>query len=493
MKKLINYINNHKHKKLLMTILITLLVAIVFGISYAFLGPLIGDEARTNIDIQAQPTDVFRFEEGDPILLEPGSHNLNDQMGNLVATTTPSATLLPAADTAGTTDNYYMYINITNNTFVYSQSDNTPELILTIADPDGNEVTSLTGLNHTTINGVSGFDVTTYTGLLTLANNKEISATPEGTTHNWVVTLTMLNLPVDQSLNAESSLSAKILFQREEYTEPFATYLIANHSEEQGLLQHTSSLTNGAGDDNYRYSGSNSVVSNNWVCFGSDVTPCPEENKYRIIGIYDGSVKLIKATAIDNDGDGVLEITDSGQDTFQYDGGNSNDYETSDIKAYLNGEFYNTIPVSYQSIIKESTWYVGGNDTSDETASEFYRDNIGSPVKNKTSTGKIGLMYVSDYGYAAHTNAWTTDLSGYSNQTIKDNNWLFNLNSNEYEWTIVPNSNYSFDVWSVNYLGSVGNRSAHYGSASRPVLYLESSAKILGGTGSEAEPFRIGM
>ncbi len=273
--------------------------------------------------------------------------------------------------------------------------------------------------------------------------------------------------------------------------ENMAECFAGNSHLDSALLQHTAELENSAGDDNYRYSGGKDVV-NNYVCFGSDVTPCPKENKYRIIGIYDGSVKLIKATAVDKDGDGILEITSGGQDTFQYDAGNSNDYETSDIKSYLNGEFYNSIPTSYQLMIKESTWNVGGNDTYGETAYEFYRDNIASPVVNKISTGKIGLMYVSDYGYAALTNAWITDLHDYDNKTIRDNNWMFNLNSNEYEWTIVPNTSYSYNLWYVNSSGYVYSYSANIGSASRPSFYLESDVYLTGGTGTSSDPYMIG-
>ena len=46
-----------------------------------------------------------------------------------------------------------------------------------------------------------------------------------------------------------------------------------------------------AGDNSYRYSGAN---PNNFVCFGSDATTCPNDNLYRIIGIFDNQVKLIK-------------------------------------------------------------------------------------------------------------------------------------------------------------------------------------------------------
>ena len=58
-----------------------------------------------------------------------------------------------------------------------------------------------------------------------------------------------------------------------------------------GIYYHTSSLANSAGDNSYRYSGAN---PNNYVCFGSDESPCPSDNLYRIIGVFGSEVKLIK-------------------------------------------------------------------------------------------------------------------------------------------------------------------------------------------------------
>ena len=67
---------------------------------------------------------------------------------------------------------------------------------------------------------------------------------------------------------------------------------------DNGLYYHDGSgtYTNAdqeAGDNSYRYSGAN---PNNYVCFGSDEETCPNDNLYRIIGVFDGQVKLIKLT-----------------------------------------------------------------------------------------------------------------------------------------------------------------------------------------------------
>ena len=75
-----------------------------------------------------------------------------------------------------------------------------------------------------------------------------------------------------------------------------ASYVKSLYTGTQGansIYYHNSSLSNGAGDNSYRYAGAN---PNNYVCFGSNASPCPENNLYRIIGVFGDYVNLIKAT-----------------------------------------------------------------------------------------------------------------------------------------------------------------------------------------------------
>ena len=82
-----------------------------------------------------------------------------------------------------------------------------------------------------------------------------------------------------------------------------ANYIISQYNGVQGnnnIYYHDNSLENGAGDNSYRYAGS-SETTNNYVCFGSDATTCPEDSLYRIIGVFDGQVKLIKSNKASSD------------------------------------------------------------------------------------------------------------------------------------------------------------------------------------------------
>ena len=67
----------------------------------------------------------------------------------------------------------------------------------------------------------------------------------------------------------------------------------STYSYDSTLYYHDSSLTNGAGDNSYRYAGASERV-NNFVCFGSNENSCPTDNLYRIIGVFGNNVKLIK-------------------------------------------------------------------------------------------------------------------------------------------------------------------------------------------------------
>ena len=106
---------------------------------------------------------------------------------------------------------------------------------------------------------------------------------------------------------------------------------------------------------------------------------------------------------------------------------------------------------------------------------------------------KIGLMYVSDYGYAASPSAWTTTLNNYdgsdTNETeIVTINWMYMGAS---EWSISRNSGYSDNAFLVRAMGYVrdNNGSANY--AVRPSFNLESSITYKSGSGTKSDPILI--
>ncbi len=243
-----------------------------------------------------------------------------------------------------------------------------------------------------------------------------------------------------------------------------------------GLYYHTSSLANSAGDNSYRYAGAN---PNNYVCFGSDAATCPAANLYRIIGVFGNEVKLIKNTSY---GKYAWESDYIGQ------GNTWNSSTKPDIRSTLNSTFLNTLSSTWQNKIANHAYKVGGMAYSNGTSTPrtAYNYEVGSSSSSTTDSMKIGLMYVSDYGYAASNNYWTTNLSSYS--SAASSNWM-RLGS--YEWTISRRPDLSRSAFGVFSTGDVSATVVSDSLAVRPVFYLTSSTEYLSGSGTSSDPIRI--
>ena len=288
---------------------------------------------------------------------------------------------------------------------------------------------------------------------------------------------------------------------------------------ENGIYYHDASLTNGAGDNSYRYAGASDQV-NNYVCFGSSTTPCPADNLYRIIGVFGDRVKLIKSdyatsALLGADGDYSKMYTANNWDNSNYKGNNlanvaayywnksnQNTWSLSNLnKTNLNKNFITNIGADWAAKIAETTWKVGGNtfaNIANTSAKKAYQNEIVNPVTknsqdNKTEySAKIGLMYVSDYMYAVPQDKWT--LVGYNSDASKDYraaisvNWMY---MGLYEWTIsrfAGDAYYVFRVFSPGYVLYLG---ANYACGVRPVFYLSSSVNYASGSGSATDPILV--
>ena len=274
-------------------------------------------------------------------------------------------------------------------------------------------------------------------------------------------------------------------------------YIIGLSGSEQG----TGQVVN---ENGYRYEGKN---PNNYVWFNNEL--------WRIIGVFDedshgqSGQNLVKI--IRNDSIGGLVWHKS----------NTNDWTVASLMNLLNGAYYNAengtggeycygysttvsancdyteigINNTYRSMIENVTWYLGGYSSTSATAEAFYGYERGTTVysgRPTSTTGYIGLMYPSDYGYSVLSSscARTTNLDSYDNATCAGQSWLYGQG---YEWTITPNSSRSFNVFYVYNLGTLNSTNARSGYAARPVLYLDSSVYVIDGTGTQSDPYIIGM
>ena len=596
---------NKKQAIILSGVAIVALLALIIGATYAYFRASGNSGSNTDINVTTYTLDLLSFEMGSDIKINADQTSFASGKGNATGSTFAKAILTANNKTNTATKNYYMYLNISNNTFTYTQNENTPELLLTITDVSGNAITSITGLTYKTVidgkgTSVSGFDITTKSGLLTLFDNREITASPTKT-EEWNVTVTFVNYNVNQTGNAGKSFNAKLMIQQEEYELTLADIcagktlsdcVISQYTGTQGdnaLYYHNSTLTNGAGDNSYRYAGGDYVLTEagkatgatmmigynnsvttalidfycngtkqyvgyasscstshyylikgdttqyqtynealnasvekgyltkdnvkNFVCFGSDATTCPTENLYRIIGVFNNHVKLIKydyakSSLLGTDGDFSQEYTSNYFSGEQGESPSSNSlyYWNNDTKkntwsesnlnkVNLNTNFVNNIGTIWSNKIATTTWKVGGGtyaNLRDAVPKTAYQYEVGSSASTTTYDAKIGLMYVSDYYYSASPSAWT--LVGYNSDytksyaSAKGENWLY---GGGWDWTISRNSDLSDGAFAVDRGGSVYDYFVSYGCGVRPSFSLLSSTTYVSGSGSMSDPVRI--
>ena len=522
---------NKKTKIISIASIIALALTLVTA-TYAYFMAQTGEGKSTDIKINANTVDTFTFEAGSALNLSLNQENFASGKGNQTGTTVAKAMLTANNKTNTATEHYYLYLNISNNTFTYSIDNNTPEILLSIKDGSNNEITTLTGLTYKTVTdgkgaSIKGFDITTKSGLITILNNREITTT-SSKTEQWNVTVTFVNYNSNQAGNAGKNFSAKLMIQKEKIPtvlsdvctneNNLATCIttLSNKSEPSivNIYHHTSSLVNGAGDNSYRYAGASDQV-NNFVCFGSTTKPCPTDNLYRIIGVIDGKVKLIKydyatSALLGTNGDyygsetpnasyykGSLTSIDKYYWNYKAANSSSNIWSTSLLnKTNLNTNYLNNIGTTWSNLIEDTTWKVSGHTTPNVTPSEMYTAEITNATKTygpNNGTSKIGLTYVSDYGFAASPSAWTTTLRNYGGNdvngtSIKTINWMY-MGHNE--WTISPYSSHSNVVFILDYGGNLNSNFAVNGYGSRPVLYLKASVLYAGGSGTKDSPITL--
>ena len=154
-----------------------------------------------------------------------------------------------------------------------------------------------------------------------------------------------------------------------------------------------------------------------------------------------------------------------------------------------------------KAMIGDAKWYLGGSSTyNDVTVPMFYTRERGTSVYSGRSTswtGKVGLIYPSDYGYATSGGTTTNRASclakeiwNWNDDSVSDcknNDWMYN--SNILQWTIMPRSDYAGYVFRVYITGFVDIDSACDSNGARPVVYLNSAIRVTSGSGTKESPY----
>lgn len=259
-------------------------------------------------------------------------------------------------------------------------------------------------------------------------------------------------------------------------------------------------------ENGYRYEGSN---PNNWVCFGSDATPCPADNLYRIIGTFNeynnssGSmqqsyvVKLIKADKYNNTTYIWYNTCAWNTSNYQY-----SSYSSSQMKDTMNNNYYNSLNNTSKNMIALSRWWTGTYNSQ----SDWYNYNAQSIYDNerrnyswigpKSGDFYIGVMYASDYMYSALASDCSRSTTSHSYSSCKSVNWM---KQSYQQWTISrpfywSSGNLYTQMFFINTDGNVlGGTNSCLNSSFyvHPVFYLKNNVKILSGNGTSNNPYRI--
>ena len=544
-------------KKKTFIIIVVALLVLSIGITFAYFIAKTGPGSSANANVTTGTVDDLKFNVSkENISLNVNQFNFASGSGNITDTVTATASLKANSTKNTATYNYYVYFQIESNNYMYTTADKKPEIVLSITGPNG-EITSVDGLKYvsaTNADGtvVKGFDITEKSSsVIKIADSFEISSqsSTNYTNQDWVFKVSFINLDTNQADNEGKILTGKVLIQSNKLIDSVsdvaksgdnlvtAIQSLSTKSKPSytGLYHHDASLTNGAGDNSYRFAGAN---PNNYVCFGSDEATCPTENLYRIIGVIDGKIKLISADGATttmlgtNEGyvktyqeamssnvelaqsfyKGKEDFTKIG--TYKWNKTGDNTWSTSttnttnlntNFLAYLDGK-----NAKWKTMIVDTTWYVGGMTYVKgygSNAKTAYNYEVGANKDATTTvTSKIGLMYVSEFYYGATPDYWMlpgTDTNGHQNDAgtawigedyskAYNDNWM---STGLIEWTISRSSGGSDDAFVVFAFGFVGDDVVDdsNGLVLRPSFSLSSSIKFTSGEGTAVNPIRINL
>ena len=463
-----------KDKKIIILSIVgvLMLVSIVVATSYAYFVANVSGNKDTNNVVVTNGVMAIEYKDGDEITLA------NAVPGNSVTKT------FTVKNTGNVSTNYTIYFSELSNKFV----DKT-DLVYTLTSSDG-------GKNVAQTQVPSSNDA--------MVSNYTIEA---GKTHTYTLTITFLNKDENQDDNQGVSFSTKVTInETKEYVEPIEIL--------GKKITDTTQIALDDPDNNIRYIGAN---PNNYVYFNcSDYSNQSDSTceKWRIIGVFKNMTKEDGSKA-----DLVKIIRDDSLGNMVW--GDSNDWSKASLQTTLNGEYYNGTYETgafkndlTRNAIESVVWNLGGAKDSDLESnglpSHWYGYERGTAVysgRPTTWTGKIGLMYPSDYGYATSGGS-TTDRAtclakeldnwyGSDVSDCKNNDYLYK--SSYKQWTLMPYSNQSHIVFYVHYTGSVYSCFAYYGYAEgyddyfvRPTAFLKSNILISEvGIGTVESPFQL--
>ena len=280
-----------------------------------------------------------------------------------------------------------------------------------------------------------------------------------------------------------------------------------------------------AGDIRYYGAAPNNYIYFNCSDYSNQSSSTCET--WRIIGVFDGKIKLIRGSQI-----GTYAWDNKNISTGAETANGKNDWtdarlmkllnpgyesETAGGSLYYNAKSGNcyagqnnaTKTCDFTStgiknditknLISNTTYYLGGLAGNSIYPNEVYDYERGGVVYTGRPTewaGKIALPYLSDYGYAADLGKCTKQLINYSDSTCASNNWMYSIMAPNYGWSLLTFYNSPNTAWNITSSNNIviGHDVITYNANGvTPVLYLDPSVDIKSGTGSSSAPYQLSI
>lgn len=268
-------------------------------------------------------------------------------------------------------------------------------------------------------------------------------------------------------------------------------------------------------DTNIRFKGIN---PNNYIKFNNET--------WRIIGVF-------KVTNMENEKlDLVKIVREDSLGKYSWDssvgtvnkGNGENDWSKADLMNELNNDYLslnhndddtttwydgaknaqtavynynNNIKKEYQGLIESVVWNIGSWNSNDILLTKFNsktgiddgmygKERYNTKTRPKTWTGKIGLIYPTDYAFASE-DAKCTKLN------VANCTNLNYLSKSSNYWTITHNSGNATNVWNTQSSKAMTTSAASSAYDVYPSLYLKADTKILRneGDGTKDKPYKI--
>ena len=442
---------------------------------------------------------ITNIEIDNPISLNTNLSSKNDII-ETVEVTVPSSyhieVLLTINNQSGSTLNYStFYVSSSSNIEVGTKLSNSDSSI-----PTGTISSNTTKKVYVQIKNNTSSSLTITLGVSSSINNIVLSSS--------------MTIVPNTELTFYPLLSEYItnLYTSATKTEVTSNSINYNYATSVGLMNDrlggtTTSLDGG----NIRYYGAS---PNNYIYFNcSDYSNQSDTTceKWRIIGVFDGKVKIMR-------NDPIEELARDRTQSSSSKSSNAN-WTTSSINTFLNNSYYNGDTagiVTYYStdtasrsksldmskiglknditrnMVSESTWRIGYGASGYADVVYKKEDSTYSTYSSKW-IGKIALLNVSDYNYAMDFSKCTyaSSDSSYTAPNCTSNNWMLSIITSD-TWTLdIPVMSSTSNSYFIASNGTSSFISPYETKAIFPVLNLKTLTKLKGGFGTSSNPYQL--